>query len=73
MAGIDPPEHILAYFRAGACRFGLEAGSLSARRVLNWGGYVSHSYRVGDGGRPVHARLSADHDGMRRWLAFLRA
>ena len=49
MAGLDLGEHVLAYFLAEAVRFGLDAGALSARRVLNWGGFVSHSYRVGDG------------------------
>jgi Ser/Thr protein kinase RdoA (MazF antagonist) len=39
--------------------------------VLNWGGFVSHSYRVGDGRRSVHVKLATttDQGGMRRWLA----
>jgi thiamine kinase-like enzyme len=69
MKGADPQEHVLAYFRADAGRFGLNAGSLTARRVLNWGGFVSHSFHVGDGRRSVHAKLATDHDGLRRWLA----
>jgi hypothetical protein len=69
MTGIDPRELVLAYFRVEAGRFGLDAGSLAARRVLNWGGFVSHSYHLGDGGRSVHAKLATDHDGLRRWLA----
>jgi thiamine kinase-like enzyme len=69
MTGIDPQALLFAYFRAEAGRFGLDAGSLTARRVLNWGGFVSHSYHVSDGGRSVHAKLATDHDGLRRWLA----
>jgi hypothetical protein len=55
MAGIDLREHVLTYFRAGAGRFGLDAGSIAAGRVLNWGGFVSQSYQIGDGNRSVHA------------------
>jgi fructosamine-3-kinase len=71
MAGLDLREHVLAYFRAEAGRFGLDAGALSARRVLNWGGFVSHSYRVGGGGRSVHVKLATEEGqgGMRRWAA----
>jgi hypothetical protein len=69
MRGIDQQELVLAYFRAEAGRFGLDAGSLTARRVLNWGGFVSHSYHVGDSRSSVHAKLATDHDGLRRWLA----
>ena len=69
MIGIDLNEILLAYFRAEAGRFGLDAGSLTARRMLNWGAFVSHSYQVGDGRRSVHAKLATDHDGLRRWLA----
>jgi hypothetical protein len=71
MTGLNLKEHVLASFRDEAGRFGLGAGSLTARRVLNWGGFVSHSYRVGDGRRSVHVKLATatDRRGMRRWLA----
>jgi hypothetical protein len=69
MTGIEPQEYVLAYFRAEAGKFGLDAGSLTIRRVLNWGGFAAPSYHVGDGRRSIHAKLSADPGGMRRWLA----
>jgi hypothetical protein len=69
MIGIDPREQVLSYLRREAGRFGLDAGPLSARRVLNWGGFVSHSYRVGDGRRSVHVKLATDQDGIRRWFS----
>ena len=69
MSGIDPQELVLAYFRAESGRFGLDAGSLTARCLLNWGGFGSHSFHVGDGRRSVHAKLATDHDALRRWLA----
>ena len=68
MTGIDPREHVLSYLRGEAGPFGLDAGALSARRVLNWGGFGSHSYSVGDGRRSVHVKLVTDPAGMRRWL-----
>jgi hypothetical protein len=37
--------------------------------VLNWGGFVSNSYRVGDGKRSIHAKLATNQAEMRRWLA----
>jgi hypothetical protein len=67
--GIDPREHVHAYFRSEADQFGLEPAALTVQRVLNWGGFGSYSFRVGDGLRSVHAKLATDLDGMRRWLA----
>jgi hypothetical protein len=58
MTGIDLQEHVLAFFRAEAGRFGLDAGSLAVRHALNWGGFVSHSYHVGDGRRSAHTKLA---------------
>jgi thiamine kinase-like enzyme len=69
MTGIDLQQRVLAYFRAEAGRFGLDSGSLTVQRLLNWGGFVSHSYRVGDGRHSVHAKLATDQNGLRRWLA----
>jgi thiamine kinase-like enzyme len=69
MTGVDLQYHVATYFRSQAERFHLDAGSLTARRVLNWGGFASHSYHVGDGERSVHLKLTTDQAGMRRWLA----
>ncbi|HEY6393115.1 MAG TPA: aminoglycoside phosphotransferase family protein [Bryobacteraceae bacterium] len=40
------------------------------RRILNWGGFVTSSFRVGDGERTAHLKLgrSPEQTQMRRWL-----
>jgi hypothetical protein len=62
-------QHLLSYFRSHAGRFLLDAGSLHAERVLNWGGFGSYSYHLDDGKRSIHVKLATDQTGMRRWLA----
>ena len=57
------------HFRSHAEEFGLDPRGLVAERVLNRGGFGSHSYRVGDGGRSVHVKLANDPAEMRRWFA----
>jgi thiamine kinase-like enzyme len=65
----DLQQHLASYFRSEAGRFQLNAGSLSLDRVLNWGGFGSVSYCVGDGERWIHVKLATDQIEMRRWLA----
>src|SRR5262249_5997704 len=60
---------VVNYFRGRAAMFGLSAETLKAERVLNWGGFVAYSFRVGDGMRSVHVKLAADQEELRRWLA----
>jgi hypothetical protein len=65
----DMTRRVVQHFRSRAGEFGLHPRTLTADRVLNWGGFVAHSFKIGDGGRFLHAKLSADQAGMRRWLA----
>ncbi len=69
MTGVALQHHVVRYFQAQAGRFQLDAGSVTATRVLNWGGFGSYSYRVGDGTRSVHVKLAADRADLERWLA----
>ncbi len=69
MTSIELKHHVENYFRSQAERFHLNAGSVRAERVLNWGGFVSPSFRIGDGQRSVHVKLATDHSAMRRCLA----
>jgi thiamine kinase-like enzyme len=62
-------ERVVDYLRVHAGKFGLDAGTLKAERVFNWGGFGTHSFRVGDGRRSVHVKLAAEQEGLRRWLA----
>ena len=52
-----------------ADRFGLDGATLRADRILNWGGFVAHSFTVSDGKRSVHLKLATEQGDMRRWLA----
>ncbi len=69
MAAVELRRHILSYFVSEAASFQLDAGSLQAERVLNWGGFGSCSYHVSDGERSIHVKLATNHTDMRRWLA----
>lgn len=58
------------WFGARAAAYGLREASLSVQYVLNWGGFVNHSFRVSDGHRGYHVKLSTDEEGqraLRRW------
>src|SRR2546430_440023 len=46
-------------------------GQVRVQRVLNWGGFVSSSFRVSDGDRTAHLKLGrlSEQTQMRRWLA----
>jgi hypothetical protein len=54
--------------RSRAESLGLDAGALRAERVLNWGGFGTHSFRVGDGDRLFHVKLTTDQVDLRRWM-----
>jgi thiamine kinase-like enzyme len=46
-------------------------GQVRVQRVLNWGGFVTSSFRVSDGDRTAHLKLGRlpEQSQMRRWLA----
>jgi hypothetical protein len=69
MTSAELTERLVGYFRGCAGTFGLDAEALTAERVLNWGGFVAHSFRVGDGRRSLHVKLAAEQQDLRRWLA----
>jgi hypothetical protein len=59
-----------AWFAPRAATFGLREASLGVAYVLNWGGFVNHSFRVSDGHKGYHVKLSTDEEGqqaLRRW------
>lgn len=61
---------VIRYFRKHARRYGLEAGSVSARYILNWGGFVNASFTVSDGKQKYHLKLADDEDSVesiKRW------
>lgn len=63
-------ELVTQYFRSHANRYGLEAGSVSARYRLNWGGFVNASFTISDGKQNFHLKLADDEDSIanfRRW------
>ncbi len=53
---------IVAQFTARAGDWGLSAASLTVRHVLNWGGFVNLSFRIEDGSRRFHLKITADPD-----------
>lgn len=58
------------HFRANAASYELHASALRATYVLNRGGFVNHSFRVGDGRRQLHVKLATSADArqsLRRW------
>src|SRR5262249_36363164 len=69
IAMMDPGRHIRSHFRAESGRFGLHPETLKADRVLNWGGFVGHSYTIGDGDRSIHVKLTTEPTELRRWLS----
>jgi hypothetical protein len=68
LCAADLERLLEGYFRAHAERFPFDTEALRVEHVLNWGGFGAHSFRVSDGHRALHVKLSADHQGMRRWL-----
>lgn len=58
------------HFREHAVEYSLAADGVTARYVLNWGGFVNFSYRVTDGRRAYHLKLAVTEDRqapLRRW------
>ena len=49
----------------------LQRGQVRVERVLNWGGFVTSSFRATDGNRTVHLKLgrAPEQEPMRRWMA----
>ena len=68
-------RQVEAALRPAAAAYGLDAERLRADYVLNWGGFVNHSFRVSDGARALHVKLSGvaeDQAALARWRS-LRA
>jgi hypothetical protein len=56
----DLTRRVTAYFRSRAADFGLQAASLEARYILNWGGFVNASFTLTDGAAAYHLKLADD-------------
>jgi hypothetical protein len=65
MTRAELQQHILSYLLSQAASLQLDAGTLKAERALNWSGFGSDSYHVGDGNRSIHVKLATDHTDMR--------
>jgi predicted DNA-binding antitoxin AbrB/MazE fold protein len=46
---------------------GLSPGTTRVRYVMNWGGFVNHSFHVCDGPARFHLKLSDDGERLRAW------
>jgi hypothetical protein len=61
---------LLHFFREHSAAFGIDPRSLTVDYILNWGGFVNHSFRVADGARQFHVKLSDFDEGraaLARW------
>lgn len=61
---------VVGALRDRAEELDLSPAGLSARYVLNWGGFVNQSFRIDDGRRELHLKLTANpgtHAGLARW------
>lgn len=68
-------DALRAWFGVRAGTYGLHPASLKVDYVLNWGGFVNHSFRVSDEGTGYHVKLSTDADDqqkLRRWFSLGR-
>lgn len=66
----DLTSAVEAWFRERAERFGLRAGAVEARYILNWGGFVNASFTITDGETFYHLKLADDdwsQSGLARW------
>jgi fructosamine-3-kinase len=70
----QPVEQLAAtvnlYFQEGAPEYGLNAATLEVRYVLNWGGFVNHSFTITDGQTAYHLKLAEEkssQESLRRW------
>lgn len=71
----DLTRSVVRYFQRRANAYGLDPRRVSARYLLNWGGFVNASFHVSDGQRAYHLKLTDDEDSLAslaRWMA-LRA
>lgn len=58
------------HFVACAKQYDLRADDVRADYVLNWGGFVNHSFRITDGRTKLHVKLANEADilqSLRRW------
>lgn len=63
-------SEVQAYFRDHGAEHGLDAATLEVRYVLNWGGFVNHSFVVRDRSQRLHLKLADQHkaqDALVRW------
>ena len=61
---------VTEFFRREATSFQLDASALRVSYVLNWGGFVNHSFQVSDGRTRLHLKLAttaAAQNSLRRW------
>jgi hypothetical protein len=59
------------HFRAHAASYDLDPATLRIEYVLNWGGFVNHSYHVRDARRRYHLKLATLPEyleGLRQWF-----
>lgn len=61
---------VRAWCHRHAASYALDPSTLTVSYVLNWGGFVNHSFHLSDGTRRYHLKLSTDADdqqSLRRW------
>jgi hypothetical protein len=67
---------VVDFFGESSAEFGLDPARLDVTYVLNWGGFVNHSFRVGDGRTELHVKLAVTEEtrsGLERWYDLHRA
>ena len=65
----DLKQRVVDHFHVHAGRFGFRDERITAERVLNWGGFGTHSFNLSDGQRRLHLKLAVEQTEMRRWFA----
>lgn len=58
---------VAAELATRADKLGLSAASLRVEYVLNWGGFVNQSFRIDDGRRRLHLKLSDTQAALATW------
>jgi len=66
---MDLRQAVERYFNDNLSPLILNTGQVTVERVLNWGGFLTSSFRVSDGERNLHLKLASEHSEMRRWMA----
>lgn len=64
-------RRVTRHFKAHAARYGLNPRTVSARYLLNWGGFVNASFHISDGQTALHLKLSDYEDSLaclEQWL-----